>query len=211
MRQRPARPDLLDNNNFIKGPFRLSNQTTPQEGAAADALSMLQRRATAEGPSQSAQYLMQKNQGAMDRAQGSQLRQNASQFQQLQDSLAMRGGMDRGARLRGAQDLQRQNMQTMAQGNIQRANNDLGILAQDEQSKFNLLQDMPGQNLRYADFQLGKDKFDIENSLGTANNFYNQDMSSWAALNSAKDARKAARNTGGLFGSGGFLGTGLHL
>lgn len=206
---KPTRPDILDNNNFVKDQFRISNHSSPFEQMGSDAMNLLFNRATAEGPSQSAQYLMDQNNALANKANSAAINQSAGQFQNLVNNQAMRGGMDRGSRLRALNKMGNTNLNAIHQNNINRNNNQLDILQKDEASKFALLGQMPGKSLQYANHDLDKAKFDITNSLNTANNFYNQDMSQWAALNSANQARWAAKNTGGLFGSGGFLGTGL--
>tara|TARA_Y100000296_G_C5180060_1_gene263666 strand:+ start:6351 stop:7037 length:687 start_codon:yes stop_codon:yes gene_type:complete len=209
--KRPDRPDLLDENNFMKDQFRLSNHTNPYESIGGDALNKLYERATSEGPTQSAQYLMDQNNALTNQARSNQKQQNAGQFQSLVNNMAMRGGMDRGSRLRSMNQMNRNNMMSDQNLNVNRLNNEMDILQKDEASKFSLLGQMPSRTLDYANYELGKDKFDIGNSINTANNYYNQDMSQWAALNSANQAKWAAENTGGLLGKGGFMGSGIKL
>ena len=205
----PKRPEILDKNFFVKDQFKIANQTTPQEGMSANILDRLYDRATSQGPTQNAKYLMEQNRAAQNKALGNQLRGNNSQFSSLMNSAAMRGGLDRGNRWRALTRLNNANMNTRFNNQANRAANDLNILQKDEAGKLALQSQLPGQLMNHANFNLGKSKFDIMNSLSTANNFYNQDMQNWAARNASKQQEYAAKNSGGLFGGGGFLGLGI--
>lgn len=205
----PNRPDILGSNSYVKAPFQLEGQNSQYQKMGANALNSLNTIATAQGPSQQAQYLQKINQNQYQNQLANQSKTNESQFANLKNDLSMRGGLTSDARERIGTNLANSNISSQQNLYAQNSNNNLKILQGDEANKQNLLKDVSRTGLAYDQNELNKKRFDITNSLNTANNYYNQDMSKWAALNASKDQQWAARNTGGLLGNGGFLGTGI--
>lgn len=149
---------------------------------------LLSQRALAQGPSQQANYLMQQagnqNQAALEGLQ----RGNMSMANSAIGRLGM-GGMQSGSRERLLGNAQRQNALGSQSQYANFANQKLGILGQDEANKQNILQGLQTlYDKRWSD-----------------------QMSALAGQNSAKSQYDTAMNTGGIFGSGGILGTGFRL
>ena len=205
----PERPDILGSDSYVKAPFRLEGTNTQYQNIGTNALNKMNDFATAQGPSQSAQYLQQANENNYQNQISNQVKANESQFAGLRNDLAMRGGYGSGTRERIGTNLANANIHSTQNAYGNKINNNLKILQGDEQNKMDMLGNVARTGLAYDQNELNKKRFDITNSLNTANNFYNQDMNKWAALNASKEQEWAGRNTGGLFGQGGFLGTGI--
>lgn len=158
----------------------------------------------------------------------------AGQAAQARSQLAMRGGLNSGARERVAKDAARNSMigsqQVGAQGRITRA----GLGMQDEQQRQQALAQLPGMEIQalqpklagaaaYSN-ALGQDRSaQLQNSQFNAQMGYNmnKDQNAWSAWmaeqqNKANAANRdsdtqqwSAEHTGGLFNNGGFLGLGI--
>ena len=137
--------------------------------------------ATQAGPTGIAQGLTAKNNLATQNLQDSAVTNNAQSQAMAAQNLSMKGGMGSGSRERlhaqGAQNL----MNTKQDASNQGAMNNLNITADDEKRKLGLLKDLPSMFMNDAQMDLGKKNTDVSNSMGTANNFYNQDMQAWGA------------------------------
>ena len=183
--------------------------------------------ATSNGPSSWASLAMDKNnQGTMNNlnkvgALG------ASTMADSMSNLQMSGGMNGAQRERTAmntgRDMMKMRMDTLNQGNMNNSN----ILMQDGQNKMNMLPQAYNMSMNNAKFgqderayQTDINQYNMGNMLkdvGGFNNYnqnmYNESMKGWAALKSseaqAKSAAEQAKNSGGLFGQGGFLGLGI--
>ena len=126
----------------------------------------LRERATAQGPSQAAQYLTGQ-QRLMQQQQEQAARQQAAGGQAgAWSRLAMRGGLGGGARERLAGQAmagQQQALQNIGMGGAQQR---LGLLAQDEQQKLALQQALPGLQLGQEQAILGAQQADVARREG---------------------------------------------
>jgi len=148
---------------------------------------------------------------ALTQAQNQNAAQGAGQLQQAQNQLAMSGGLRSGARER----LAASGMQQQLRGNQQALGN---IQMQDEQNRQKWMQMVPGMDLQAAQFGSTLQDKNISRALTEINagramqqQQYNEGMRAWGADKTANAMQRAAdqaENTGGLFGGGGFLGTG---
>lgn len=185
------RPDLV-----------LGNDTPQAATQSQDVLSRLVNQATSQGPSQQAQYLQQANTRSMQNNLGNADALARSSVSNMTGQMAMRGGIDAGARERLGRSagieamMNKQKIMNDASG----ANMDL--LAKDEAQKTQMLQALPASLLAQAGFSQGNKRFDIENTLNTVGGKYNADMSAWAAAQSASEQAKAAKKNSGLLGLG---------
>lgn len=197
--------NLSNKDGVLRDDLRLGNQMPQAATQSQSVLEQLISRATSQGPSQQAQYLQEANQRNIQNSLGQAEELGRTAQAQMGQQLAMRGGLDSGARERMARS---GNLSTML--NKQRILNDgqgadLNILAQDEGQKLQTLQALPSSLLSQAGFEQGNKQFDISNTLNTVGNKYKEDMAAWAAMNSAKEQKKAAEKKSGLLG----LGTGI--
>lgn len=148
---------------------------------------------------------------ALTQAQNQNAAQNAGQLQQAQNQLAMQGGLRSGARER----LAAQGMQQQLRGNQSALGN---IQMQDEQNRQKWMQMMPGMDLQAAQYgstlqdkNISRALTEINAGRGMQQQQYNEAMRAWGADKTANAMQRAAdqaENTSGLFGGGGFLGTG---
>lgn len=110
-------------------------------------LEAIRGKALATGPSAWAQMATQKQQQEESQQRGQSAQQGAAAQAQARSQLAMRGGLSGGARQRlamqGARDQAQAGQQIGAQGQSARA----GIGLQDEQTKNQMLSQLPGQEL----------------------------------------------------------------
>lgn len=174
-------------------------------GAATQSQSVLDKlvgQATATGPSQSAQYLQEANarnmNNSLDQAEATARGGMAS----INTNLAMRGGLDSGARERIGRASGQETMM-----NKQRIMNDasganLDILAKDEAQKTQMMQALPSSLLAQAGFIQGNKQFDIQNTLQTVGNKYQTDMGAWGANQAAREQAQLANKNQGLLGLG---------
>lgn len=132
------------------------------------ALEALRQRGLSEGPSRWADLMMQQQGLEEQKAREGATAQAMSGAQQAQTELAMRGGIGAGARERlaaqSAKNMALQRQQIAGEGAGQR----LGILTQDEQQRLGVLQQLPGQELQAAGFDLSKLGMQSERELQQA-------------------------------------------
>lgn len=185
------RPDLM------LGDFRPQSQNQSQ-----DMLNQLVGRATAQGPTQQAQYLMDANQRNTQNLMGQAEDQGRGQLASMTGQLAMRGGLDSGARERLASQSGFQTLLNKQRISNDAAGNNLNILAQDEAQKSQLMQALPQSLLAQAGFERGGKQFDIGNTLATVGGKYAEDMSAWGANQAAREQAKLANKNRGLLGLG---------
>ena len=110
-----------------------------------------------------------------------------SQYSQAAGNLAQRGGLGSGARERLAQSAMRQGMA-----------NRQNVLAAGENQKLGLQKGFVNQE---AADRSGQNTFNLDQ--------YKSRLSAYAASENARQQENLSRTSGGLFGSGGFLGTGF--
>lgn len=147
------------------GAINAGRLDTGKLAANQDALNALKARAMAQGDSPWLRMQLDKlgleELSARDRAASQALSQSA----QANAALAMRGGLQSGARERiatgGARDL------SAARQAIGRdmATNRLNLGIADDQTKMQLLSQIPGMDLSFADQRAGLEKFNIGTSL----------------------------------------------
>lgn len=180
----------------------LGNQMPKAAGQSQDVLNQLQTRATAQGPSDQAKYLQDANTRNMNNSLDQAEATSRGTMASMNTNLAMRGGLDSGARER----IGRANgADTMM--NKQRIMNDasganLNILANDEAQKNQMMQALPSSLLAQAGFEQDNKKFDISNTLGTVGGKYGTDMNAWAANQAAREQAQLANKKTGLLGLG---------
>lgn len=194
--------NILDKNSFVKGPFSLSSQVDPNQTEAQGLLGNLKSIATQEGPTSIAQRMMDANKQEAN-AQRDMLNANQASQQATQSAnLAMKSGLGSGSRERMNNSMANANVMANQGINQQASLNNLNTLAQDEERKFGLLQNLPSQYMDMARFDTGKKEFDISNSIGTATNSYNQQMGAYAGNQLARQQAKSynASNKGLLGG-----------
>lgn len=111
-------------------------------------LEAIRQRALSQGPSAWAQMAEQKQRMEEGQQRSDAAAQGASAQAQARSQLAMRGGLSGGARQRlamqGARDMAAQGQQVGAQGQLARAN--IGL--QDEQTRNQMLSQLPGMELQ---------------------------------------------------------------
>lgn len=152
--------------------------------------------------------------GSMALAQGRDQNAQAVAGQNVQarNQLAMQGGLRTGARER----LAAQSAQAQLAGNQNQLQN---VQMQDEQNRMKWLQMLPQQEIAAAQYGSALEDKNISRYLGEteANRDwdkirYQEQMKGYAADKSSTAMQRAAeeaKKTGGLFGGGGFLGTGI--
>lgn len=204
---RPTDPAqmFVDDQGMLRDRFQTGKLTNTELESGKGLLGNLKDRATAQGPSQSAQYL----QGASDlqsQAQKDQLGRNqSSQLATQQANLAMKGGMTSGARERMAGSMANQNVMANQGINQQNALNKMNTLAQDEQQKLGLMKDLGGQYRAYGNDQMNRQVSDTQGGMNILQGKYEADMKGYAANEMARQQAEAANNANkGLLG--GILG-----
>lgn len=185
--------------------------------------------ATSNGPSSWASLAMDNNKMGTMNNLNKVGALGASTMADGMSNLQMSGGMNGAQRERAAmnsgRDMMKMRMDTLNQGNMNNSN----ILMQDSQNKMNMLPQAYNMSMNNAKFgqdergyQTGINEFNLGNMLKDVGGFndyngnmYSEAMKGWAALKSsdaqAKSAAAQAENSGGLFGGGGFLGTGIKF
>jgi len=163
------------------------NQQFPGGGAGSaeffrfpqELYSPLLQTATANGPSQGAQFLTELQKLGEQEQLGKVAGDVNTAAAQAQQRLAMRGGLESGARERIAENLAKQSLFAKQAIRGAGAKERLGILSDDEKQKLALLSGLFGQRL-----------------------------SAFGGAQEARE-QALANETGGLFNRGGFLGLGL--
>jgi len=168
-------------------------------------LNAIRERALAKGDSPWAQYLLEQ-QALDERAQmGSAARQSASGQSQALQQLAMRGGLQAGARERLAGISARDRLEQLQKVRQAGQANRIGVRAQDEEMKQKLMQLGLSGDEAAARQQLAISNLGLEQqkaNMSYAASLYDAAMKKWAAEKLA-DAMK--QDTGG---NSGFLGMG---
>jgi hypothetical protein len=185
------RPDLM-----------LGSELPQAATQSQDVLNKLVGTATAQGPSDQAKYLQDANKRLMNNSLDQAEALGKGNLAGMTSNLAMRGGLDSGARERLNKG---SGFETMM--NKQRIMNDaaganLDILAKDESSKLDTLKALPASLLAQAGFQQGNKQFDIQNTLNTVGNKYSTDMQAWGANQAAREQAQLANKKSGIFGLG---------
>lgn len=144
---RPQMTNLLDFNGLLDAKYRLNARPDVNLNVNTQALEELRKRGFAQGPSEYANILTQKQALEEQNALGKAGRSAASASSSAFSDIARRGGLSSGARERlasqsamnallGQQDVLRQGM-----------GDRLNITASDEQQKLGILQSLPGMEL----------------------------------------------------------------
>jgi hypothetical protein len=161
------------------------------------------------GPSEGTKFALQQNTLATNNAVDQARKMGQGIGKQAEAGLAMKGGLGAGA----AERIQKQagnaaldfSSQAQGIGMGNRAN----MLISDEAAR--------NQNLGSAANMVGQNNANLYGRLAQANQMQNQynlgkygiDAGMWGANKQADASAYAAKNSGGLFGNGGFLGTGI--
>lgn len=203
---RPTDPTskFVDENGMLRSEFQTGNLSNASLDRGQGLLGNLADRATAQGPSQSAQYLMGasdiQSQAQRDQAQRDQSSQRAT----AEANLAMKGGLGSGARERLAGQSMTQGLGAGQDINRQNSLNKMNTLAQDEQQKLGLLQGLPGQFQSFGQNQMQRQVGDVQGGMGLLQNKYSADMQAYAANQMARQQAQSANAAnkgllGGLF------------
>jgi hypothetical protein len=185
------RPDLL-----------LGNQMPQAAGQSQQMLDQLVSRATSQGPTQQAKYLQDANQRNMQNSMAQAEEAGRGQLASMTGQLAMRGGLDSGARERLGSQAGFQTLMNKQRIANDASGRDLDILAQDEAQKTGMMQALPQSLLAQAGFERGGKQFDIANTLATVGGKYEVDMNEWGANQAAREQAKLANKNRGLLGLG---------
>lgn len=200
--------NILDDGGFVKDRFSLAGQQNQDADTARGLLGNLTSFANQQGPSSIANSLITANNAETGALRDSLQNQNASQMATASANLATKGGRGSGARERLASNMATNNVNNLNQINQQSSLNNLNTLAQDEDRKFGLLQQLPGQFMNMANRTDANRQFDIGNSLNTSMNTYNQGMQAYGANQLARQQAQSfnagnkgllSKVTGGLF------------
>lgn len=185
----PIRPEWesqADPSGLLKSQFQVKGDVTPDMRA----LEAYRSRALGTGPSAWASQALQQ-QGLEEAGQRSRMgTQAASAAAQARGGLASRQGLSAGASERlGAQNMRDQlfgGQSIAAQGALQRGN--IGL--QDEQTRQQMLQQLPGMEVQYTQPQFQNkqlQQWNVEKALTEATqkrqneaNIYNEKMRAWA-------------------------------
>jgi hypothetical protein len=186
----------------LRSDLLLGNEMPQSFNQSQDVLNKLQSNAMATGPSQSAQYLQGANTRNTQNALGNAEAQSGSNLASIMGQLSSRGGADSGSRERAAKSNGMASMMNKQKIMNDSNGNNMDILANDEKQKQSSLQALPASLLAQAGMGQSNKQFDISNTLGTVGGKYNQDMSAWAAGQSAKEQAALANKNNGLLGLG---------
>jgi hypothetical protein len=199
---------MLGDGGKLKDQFSFASKIGPGVNLDQSALSEIRNRAMSQGPSAWAQLAQQQQQlqeqsGLDNAARGSVQAQN-----QAYNSLRSRGGLSAGQRermaMQGQRDLMNQTQGVRGQG----AQDRLKISLQDQQSKDQMLSQLPQADMAAANFAQSQraysndaQKFDLNNAMNDVRGFnayqadgYGKAMQEWGA---AKTADAQARASGG--------------
>lgn len=186
----------------LRSDLQLGEYKPQSQMQSQSTLNSLVERANAQGPTQQAQYLQQANQRNMQNSLGQAEDAGRSQMASMAGQMAMRGGLDAGARERMNRSVGMGTMMNKQRIMNDAAGSDLNILAQDEAQKTSMMQALPSQLLAQAGFERGGKQFDIANTLQTVGGKYDADMSAWAANQTAREQAQLANKNRGLLGLG---------
>lgn len=175
-------------------------------------------QAMRKGPSQWATLAGQSNRANESNSRERSAAESNSQTAQANDRLAAAGGLSSGARERnqqeGAKNYLSMSQDLARQGNL----NDMQIGMNDEQNRIQQLSSLPGMEMQQAGMFEQAKNADISNTTAENErrnawnqNLYNQQMQSYWAGKTADQEKYNAEHPPGLFGGGGFLGTGINL
>lgn len=210
---RPIRNDYMsitDKTGALGKQFSLADKIGPDVKLNTQGMDEIRNRAMSTGPSAWANLAAEKQgleqANAMDQANRGQAGAQTAAF----NSLRSRGGMSAGQRerlaMQGAKGAASAQQGVLNQGVLNRQN----IMLQDQQSKDQMLMQLPGMDMNAANFAQGQrafganaQQFDIGNKLKDVGglNAYNADgygkaMQEWGAAKTA-EAQRAASSGGG--------------
>lgn len=189
----------------LRSDLMLGDYKPQSQGQSQDMLNRQIQMATAQGPSQEAQYLQGANQRNMMNQLGQAEDMGKGQFASMANNMAMRGGLDTGSRERMGKAMNNNVLMNKQKIMNDASGADLNILAQDEGTKRQMMQALPASLLAQAGFERGGKQFDIANTLQTVGGKYGEDMSAWGANQAAREQAQLANKNRGLLGLG-FLG-----
>lgn len=177
----------------VTGELQAGFQIDPSK---LEAYQNLRQNAFAQGPSTYAQrqldYQNLQQQGQMSDA----AKQQAQAIGIAQGNLMRSGGVGSGARglmaAQGAKDLMLAKQRVGREGMLQRA----GIVAEDENSKRQLMGTVADKEFQMADTNLKNKLEDVTQKRLADTNRYNQIMQAWASNKSAAAQASAARSAG---------------
>jgi hypothetical protein len=202
---RPTDPvaNYLGKDSFVKDQFKLGGFNPESQQKAQAGLDRLSTMSQASGPSPYAQSLINANnlQGVASRGQAAN--GLASARATAESQLATKGGMGTGSRERLAQLGMQSGMTANQDINRQTGLNNMNVLAQDEDRKFSLAKDLPQQYMQLANADIGKQRFDIQNSIQIGSNSFSEQMKAYAAnqaaIGQASSANAASKGLLGIF------------
>lgn len=186
----------------LRSDLMLGGNMPAAAGQSQSVLNQLMSRATSQGPSQQANYLMDANQRNTQNQLGQAEEMGRGQMASATGQMAMRGGLDAGARERMGSQGGFQTLMNKQKIMNDSAGSNLNILAQDEAQKTGMMQALPSQLLSQAGFEQGGKQFDIANTLQTVGGKYDTDMREWGASQAAREQAKLANKKSGLLGLG---------
>jgi hypothetical protein len=193
---------LSDQGGKLRKDLLLGNSLPQAATQSQDILNRQIANATAQGPTEQAKYLQQANQRGTMNALDANTAAAAAGLANASGQMAMRGGLDAGARGRLARDFGNTAMLGAQKIHNDAAGRDLDLLAKDEAQKTAQLQALPSSLLAQAGLHQDNKKFDISNTLNTVGGKYKDDMGAWAAGQSAKEQAALANKKQGLLGLG---------
>lgn len=200
---------ILDSGGNVLDQFSMANKIGPDIKLDTQGMDAIKQRALSSGPSAWANLATQQQQLNQQNQLGQAQKNAASQSNAAMNALRMRGGMSSGQRerlaMQGARSAGGATQGILNQG----ANQRLQIGLQDQQTKDQMLQSIPGLDLANANFQQGQraydnqfKQFDVGNALKdvVGLNAYNADafgkaMQDWSAGKVA-DAQARASSGG---------------
>ena len=193
---------FVDETGMMKDQFKIGGLTNDALTQGQGLLGNLTNRATAVGPSQSAQYLQGASQLQGDAQRDQLANQNASNRATSEANMAMKGGLGSGSRERMAASGNVANMNANQNINQQQALSNMNILANDESQKLGLLQNLPGQYQSFGNEQMNRQVADTQGGMGLLMDKYGKDNQAYAANQMARQQAQGynASNKGLLGG-----------
>lgn len=219
----PTYESLLDASGNLKSGFTLNAQPDGdlqsilgdiRNNLSTDTLSQIKSRATSQGPSQSANYLLDRQGLEQQSALDQLIKGGAGAAATARGTMARSGGLTAGARERMARKAQMADF-TGRQGLSRQGQADrLGILANDESQKLDLLKMLPGAetqraagfgnlanlNMQDRNYRTDIDKTNISNRLLNAKGqndynlkMYEERMKGYAANRTADATENAGK------------------
>lgn len=186
----------------LRSDLMLNGQNPAAFKQSGDVLNKLQGMATTAGPTASAGYLMDANKRNTSNLMEQADAQGAQNLAQQTNHMAMRGGVDAGARERLGRNVGFDTLMSKQKIANDASGNNLEVLAKDEAQKLGIMQALPASLLAQAGFEQNGKQFDINNTLNTVGGKYNADMNAWGSNQAAREQAQLANKKNGLLGLG---------